>query len=159
MSQKPELPRYKCHKIVSAIKIASVVKHAHPDPGYDDATFEASDEFKGAHLMPEDKEYPPIPVDAAFYRKHNPDGGMYYVVYEDGYASMSPAAAFESGYAMIENIRSGDAMADVIGTLKECARSLMNLQQAGDPAKQKRIHTAHQMVSQTIRALSTIDQG
>lgn len=96
-----ELPKYKCHKIVHALKIKQVAKHAHPDPKADDAAFEASDKFEGAHLFPVEDGYHPIPVDAAWYRKHNPEAGGYYVVYEDGYASYSPAAAFESGYTKV----------------------------------------------------------
>lgn len=33
--------------------------------------------------------------------KHNPQIGWYYVVYEDGYVSFSPAGAFEGGYTKI----------------------------------------------------------
>lgn len=96
-----EMPRYRCHKEVWALKIRDVIKHAHPDPNADDAAFEASPEFQGAHLMPEDTRYAPIAVDANWYRKHNPSAGGYYVVYQDGYKSYSPAQAFEEGYAPI----------------------------------------------------------
>jgi hypothetical protein len=96
-----EMPKYRCHKEVHALKIKDVIKHAHPDPNYDDAKFEASDEFQGAHLMIEDEGYAPVPVDADWYRKHDPKPGGYYVVYADGYKSFSPAEAFESGYTRI----------------------------------------------------------
>lgn len=92
------MPRYKCHKEVGALKIREIIKHAHPNPAADDAAFEASDRFNGAFLFPTDNAYKPIEVDAAWFRKHQPSPGGYYVVYEDGYASYSPAAAFESGY-------------------------------------------------------------
>jgi hypothetical protein len=95
------MPQYQCHKKVWALKIKQVIKHAHPDPKYDDALFEASPEFQGAHLFVEEPGYAPIPVDADWYRKHNPQLGGYYVVYEDGYASFSPAKAFEEGYTRI----------------------------------------------------------
>jgi len=95
-----EMPRYKCHKEVWALKIERVIKHAHPDPDANDAAFEASAEFQGAHLFPEDKRYAPIPVDADYYRKHDPQDGGYYVVYKDGYKSYSPAQAFEEGYSL-----------------------------------------------------------
>jgi hypothetical protein len=97
-----QLPRYKCHKEVWALKIKEVIKHAHPDPKADDAAFESSPEFQGAHLFFEDVGYAPIPVDADWYRKHDPEKGGYYVVYEDGYKSFSPAEAFENGYARID---------------------------------------------------------
>lgn len=95
------MPRYQSHKKVWALKIKQVIKHAHPDPNYDDAVFEASDAFQGAHLFPENERYSPIPVDAAWYRKHDPEAGGYYVVYEDGYKSYSPAKAFEDGYTLV----------------------------------------------------------
>lgn len=97
-----EMPQYQCHKKVWALKIKEVIVHAHPDPEADDAAFEASDVFEGAHLFPEDgKNYGPIPVDAAWYRKNQPEAGGYYVVYADGYKSYSPAEAFEDGYTRI----------------------------------------------------------
>lgn len=96
-----ELPRYRCHKEVRALKIREVIKHAHPDPKADDAAFEASSTFQGAHLFPVDDGYGPIPVDAAWYRKHSPEAGGYYVLYDDGYASYSPAKAFEDGYTRL----------------------------------------------------------
>jgi len=96
-----EMPRYKCHKEVWALKIKEVIKHAHPDPKADDAAFEASDAFQGAHLFFEESEFAPIPVDAKWYRKHDPMPGGYYVVYQDGYASYSPAVAFEGGYTKL----------------------------------------------------------
>ena len=101
MCGEREMPRYKCHKEVWALKIKDVIKHAHPDPNYDDAKFEASSEFQGASLFIEDEGYAPISVDADWYRKHNPEPGGYYVVYADGYKSYSPAKAFEEGYSRI----------------------------------------------------------
>ena len=47
--------------------------------------------------------YAPFKVDHSYIRKHNPQIGGYYVVYEDGYKSFSPAEVFESGYTLIEN--------------------------------------------------------
>jgi hypothetical protein len=95
------MPKYRCHKEVWALKIKEVIKHAHPDPLFNDAMFEASPEFQGAHLFIADPGYAPIPVDADWYRKHDPQPGGYYVVYEDGYKSFSPAEAFEKGYTRL----------------------------------------------------------
>jgi hypothetical protein len=96
------MPKYKCHKEVFALKIRQVNMHAHPDPNFDDSKFLASEVFQGGHLFPEDPAYAPIPVDADWFRKHKPTAGGYYVVYEDGYTSFSPAAAFENGYTLIK---------------------------------------------------------
>ena len=46
-------------------------------------------------LIEEAKWFTP---DYNYVKKHNPQAGGYYVVYEDGYKSWSPAEAFESGY-------------------------------------------------------------
>lgn len=39
-----------------------------------------------------------VVVDNEWTKKHNPQIGGYYVLYEDGYASFSPKKPFESGY-------------------------------------------------------------
>ena len=80
-----ELPRYRCHKQVWALKIRWVEAHANGS----------------AALCPEDETYAPVEVDAVFVTKHLPKNGGYYVVYDDGYKSFSPAAAFENGYTRI----------------------------------------------------------
>jgi hypothetical protein len=45
--------------------------------------------------------YPVIEVDHLFMAKHNPSSGGYYVIYDDGYTSWSPAKSFEEGYTLI----------------------------------------------------------
>lgn len=95
------MPQYQCHKKVWALKIKQVIVHAHPDPNYDDKVWFASPEFQGGHLFIEDDGFAPIAFDADWFRKHNPEIGGYYVVYEDGYKSYSPAKAFEEGYTRI----------------------------------------------------------
>ena len=79
-----EMPRYVCHKRVWALQIASVEPH-----GDGSAT-----------IYPADARYGPLPADAEYIRKHAPTAGGYYVVYEDGYKSFSPATPFESGYTL-----------------------------------------------------------
>ena len=39
-----------------------------------------------------------INANAAWVKRHQPEGGGYFVQYEDGYTSFSPADAFDSGY-------------------------------------------------------------
>jgi len=85
-----ELPRYKSHKIVHALKIKGVV--------IEDGI---------VWIVPDDKEYAAFEVDAAYYDKHKPQSGGYYVVYEDGYKSWSPAEAFESGYTLVSDFAIG----------------------------------------------------
>lgn len=89
-----ELPRYKCHKEVCALKIRDVQQA----PADTASTFEGGDWL----LIPEDSAYGPIAVGHNdFYLKHRPFAGGYYVVYDDGYASFSPAKAFEEGYTRL----------------------------------------------------------
>ena len=90
------LPLYRCHKEVRALKIREVVIEV----VIDDAGRGEAD--RGASLMPEDQNFGAIRVDVDFLRKHDPTPGGYYVIYEDGYKSFSPAVAFEGGYTKVE---------------------------------------------------------
>lgn len=75
-----EMPRYKCHKEVWALKIRSV-----GDDG---------------GLTFEDGRYAPRLMSSTYMQKHKPQPGGYFVVYDDGYESWSPAKAFEEGYTL-----------------------------------------------------------
>lgn len=81
------MPRYKCHKEVWALKIEDVI-----DPTRD------GNESDGTRILVVESGYAPFRVPREYVRKHDPQAGGYYVVYEDGYKSFSPAEAFESGY-------------------------------------------------------------
>jgi len=86
-SVEREMPRYRCHKEVWALKISNLM------PGVpDDGTL---------LLESSDRGYAPFILDAEFVTKHKPVVGGYYVVYKDGYKSFSPAIAFEEGYTRI----------------------------------------------------------
>lgn len=90
-----EMPKYKSHKEVHALEIASVEKDI-------DKAQEDNRETDGtAMIYPVDRRYAPFKVEANYVNKHNPQAGGYYVVYEDGYESWSPKEAFESGYTLI----------------------------------------------------------
>ena len=80
-----EMPRYQSHKKVWALKIKDI---AFLDGG-------------GASITPEESGYAPFPVDEAYMLKHDPKIGGYYVQYEGGYQSFSPADAFEGGYTRV----------------------------------------------------------
>ena len=84
-----EMPKYKCHKEVWALKIKSVVNAPPTCPE------------NWAALEIEDEGFAPVTVDDKFMAKHKPEAGGYYVVYADGYKSYSPAKAFEDGYTRI----------------------------------------------------------
>lgn len=90
-----EIPRYKCHKEVWALKIAGLK--------YTNRTGDEEAESDGSMLLtPADDRYSPFIVDAEYVQKHKPKVGGYYVVYKDGYKSFSPADAFEEGYSLVE---------------------------------------------------------
>lgn len=80
-SNSIEMPKYQCHKIVHALKIRCIVNDILTPENYD--------------------RYAPFVLSEDFIKKFNPQPGGYYVVYEDGYKSYSPAEAFEKGYTLI----------------------------------------------------------
>lgn len=80
-----ELPRWKCHKEVHAFRIIGINFPTEQDGG--------NVKISGNGLE--------VEVTADYMKKHRPQIGGYYVLYEDGYHSFSPAAAFESGYTRI----------------------------------------------------------
>lgn len=81
------MPVYQCHKKVAALKIAEIRVEETPD--------------RILYLVPVEEGFASIAVTEEWCDKHKPEVGGYYVVYEDGYASYSPAGAFESGYTLI----------------------------------------------------------
>lgn len=76
-----EMPKYQCHKKVWALKIKGI--------------------SLDGELGFEEEGYAPIVAPKEWLDKHNPAVGGYYIVYEDGYKSYSPAEAFEAGYSLI----------------------------------------------------------
>lgn len=93
MDPRP-LPRYQCHKEVSALKIKAVLN---PNEG-----LLRDDGERVLTFCEPGYEACAFVVDAEYVRKHDPQPGGYYVVYDDGYRSFSPAAPFEQGYCRIE---------------------------------------------------------
>ncbi len=89
------MQKWKCHKVVEAARIMRI---------------DISIAGVGASLILQLDEQPGQiiqPVTREWLKKHEPDVGGYYVQYEDGYASYSPAAAFEAGYTPVGD---GDAV-------------------------------------------------
>lgn len=80
-----DLPQYLCHKKVRALKIGLVHKVA------------------GQWMLtPTNAHFDEVPVSEDYIKRNVPHAGGYFVVYEDGYQSFSPAEAFEAGYTAIE---------------------------------------------------------
>lgn len=95
MTAAAEMPRYKCHKEVWALKIAGI------EFDHDKARAENRETDGSATITPAEDRYAPFKVDANYVHKHKPEVGGYYVVYADGYKSFSPAKAFEDGYSAV----------------------------------------------------------
>lgn len=90
MTVNIQMPRYQCHKKVWALKIKSIDMHA-----------VLVDNEVCVMLHFEDDRYAPIAVPWKWIGEKEVTPGGYYVVYEDGYKSFSPAAAFELGYTRL----------------------------------------------------------
>lgn len=80
-----ELPQYKCHKVVRAGKISVI----------------DTDIDKGLLIVSILGIKKPFEFPSHLLRLRSVEIGGYLVVYEDGYVSYSPAAAFEAGYSLI----------------------------------------------------------
>ena len=87
-----EMPKYKSHKEVWALKIKSIVR---------DGEGENRETDGSAMITPEEDGYAPFRVEHEYMYKHKPQVGGYFVQYKDGYKSFSPADAFEAGYSLI----------------------------------------------------------
>ena len=89
------LPIYECFKKVCALKIKDIE--------YDvDAAIAETRETDGtAMIVPEEEGYGKFKVSNEYVRKHQPKAGGYWIKYEDGYESWSPAEVFEAGYKLI----------------------------------------------------------
>lgn len=86
-----QMPRYQSHKKVWALKIKEV----------QDPTQPGSESDGSRIIVPEEEGYAPFRVDRDYVFKHRPEAGGYFVQYEDGYKSFSPAKAFEDGYTRL----------------------------------------------------------
>lgn len=111
-----QIPQYECHKKVRAFKIGRI---DHESEKYTKPVCKGSkalgtacghcercrhrNEFGSEYyfLHPENPSIPPLRVPPEFMARATPLPGGYLVIYEDGYMSFSPAAAFESGYTLI----------------------------------------------------------
>jgi hypothetical protein len=98
-----EMPRYRSHKIVHALKIKEITPANPPtiaelEELLNGEEFHGDEEIVGAIITPEEDGFAAFLVSRRYVLKHNPQVGGYYVVYADGYKSWSPAEAFEEGY-------------------------------------------------------------
>lgn len=107
-----ELPQYKCHKVVRAGRIHACF---HSVIAVQVGNTKAIVEFD---------------VGREWVTKHQPERDGYFVVYEDGYQSYSPAAAFEAGYHLVETgtaCGGTEAPADLDSELKAANLTIRNI--------------------------------
>lgn len=79
------IPEYKCHKVVRAFKIARI--DLSPQTCY---------------LIAADPSIVPVAMLRDVLDTKNPSIGDYFVLYKDGYTSISPSKVFEDGYDLIK---------------------------------------------------------
>jgi len=87
-----EMPRYRSHKIVEALKIRHVESAG---------TTTTTDESPIVIIHFVDTNFESIRMNLRY--KPTPDVGWYYVKYPDGYTSFSPAQAFEEGNTLLDD--------------------------------------------------------
>ena len=83
------MPEYKCHKKVRALKIKSVYPKMNHGRCIE------------VVLFFEEEGIAAMTLSGDYNRRFEPKAGGYFIKYEDGYESFSPAEAFESGYTLI----------------------------------------------------------
>jgi hypothetical protein len=100
-----ELPKYQCHKVVRAAKIAS----AEHIGGHEFSLQLMLDSGRMSHSY--------IHLGAA--TNASALVGKYLVQYDDGYESVSPAKAFEEGYTLVRETVTPEAKAVVAAAKRE----------------------------------------
>lgn len=78
------LGEYQCHKVVRAGRILKIIVSGEGE----------------LHVETVPGEFVVVPITHGLFARYRPKVGEdYYVVYDNGYKSVSPKAAFEAGYA------------------------------------------------------------
>jgi len=88
--QQSPLQRYKCHKEVEAFRIREILSTANIGEESDGSAILTADNGGRLRVSPE------------YMQKHRPQIGGYFVLYDDGYRSFSPAKAFDDGYRLMQ---------------------------------------------------------
>lgn len=102
MGVAKEMPRYRSHKEVWALKIRRIESAA----------------LDGTTIYFVDEGYMPVTVPAEMFTRYTPVEGDYLVVYDDGYKSISPAKAFDEGYKLIPPVAPGSPVLTAVEALR-----------------------------------------
>jgi hypothetical protein len=114
MNDDMEMPRYQCIKCVHALEINTVERLRRKGDG-------TTDEVEpGVRLSFADEGYAPLDVDWKVVSRYMPVQGDYFVVYDDGYQSISPRKTFKEGYIPFSRPNVKDPVALSRWTLKNC---------------------------------------
>lgn len=81
-----DLPAYISHKTVYALRIRTI-----------EQVWLEGEQRSATMLVPEDPAFRPFELTREYLSKHNPQAGGYWIRYQDGYESWSPAEPFEAG--------------------------------------------------------------
>ncbi len=89
--EKHRFPRYRCHKIVNAALIESIIPSTYNEGGILVRSKDIDGEMLSLHF------------NKPWVDKFEPVEGGYVVYYEDGYISFSPPGVFEYGYDLLDD--------------------------------------------------------
>lgn len=95
MPTHTQLPLYKCHKEVRAAKISGISPRQGIGTDKEYNTLYLENPYRnGQNMAMQD-------VSPEWMVRFKPEVGGYFVQYNDGYTSFSPAKAFEEGYTLV----------------------------------------------------------
>lgn len=90
------LPQWKSHKVVRAAPIRAI----YPTEGDQEPGWIV---YLDGNPGPNDPQpWPAIHVKPEIFSRYQPKPGDYFVIYDDGYESVSPKKAFEEGYSQVQ---------------------------------------------------------
>ena len=123
------MPVYQCHKQVRALMISSICLLQNDPNG-------------AAVISFDNPDFTPVMVTREWIEGHKPEIGGYFVRYEDGYLSYSPAAPFEAGYTAIA----------VTGPNVVAARHILDRIVAGEKIAASHVHALYLRLEDDARA-------
>lgn len=95
MSDAAQMPRYQSHKKVWALEIANISENESAERP---KTGEPLTQHPGYMLTFAEQGYAPKSVQYNVVSRYFPQPGDFFVVYDDGYESISPRKPFLDGY-------------------------------------------------------------